>query len=228
MLLMKIAICYTVLLTPILPAPVKDNEMPMVVATDVLIDVGHGGMDGGAVSGDILEKDINLKIGQLLYRDLSAKGFNVAINRTADYALSEDNRWFKIRSRHLRDLAQRKEIANRLNPKLMVSLHVNKSSNPGKSGPLVLHQNNDRSIALGDSLLRHLCPLFGVSRIAGLSGHGKSFYILKHSKCPTVILEMGYISNESDRKKLTSTVSQNQIAAAISSSLEQYLLNNER
>jgi N-acetylmuramoyl-L-alanine amidase len=227
MLLMQIAICFTLLLAPILQVPAKDNNMPIIVTTDVLIDVGHGGMDGGAVSGDILEKDINLKIGQLLYRHLTAKGFNAAINRTGDYALSDDNRWLKIRSRHLRDLAQRKEIANRLNPKLMVSLHVNRSSNPEKSGPLVLHQNNDRSIALGDSLLRHLGPVFGVSRLTGLSGHGKSFYILKHSACPTVILEMGYISNESDRKKLTSTVGQNQIAAAISSSLEQFLLNNE-
>jgi N-acetylmuramoyl-L-alanine amidase len=228
MLLMQIAICYTLLLAPILQVPVKDDNIPMIVTTDVLIDVGHGGVDGGAVSGHILEKDINLKIAQILYRHLTAKGFNVAINRTGDYALSEDNRWLKIRSRHLRDLAQRKEIANRLNPKLMVSLHVNRSSNPGKSGPLVLHQNNERSIALGDSLLRHLSPIFGVSRLTGLSGHGRSFYILKHSECPTVILEMGYISNESDRKKLTTTVGQTQIAAAISSSLEHYLLNNER
>jgi N-acetylmuramoyl-L-alanine amidase len=227
MLLTQIAICFTLLLAPILQVPAKNHNMPMIVATDVLIDVGHGGMDGGAVNGHILEKDINLKIGQILYRHLTAKGIKVVINRTGDYALSEDNHWLKIRSRHLRDLAQRKEIANRLKPKLMVSLHVNVSSNPGKSGPLVLHQNNERSIALGDSLLRHLCPLFGITSLNGLSGHGKSFYILKHSQCPTVILEMGYISNESDRKMLTTTVGQNQIAAAISSSLEQYLLNNE-
>jgi N-acetylmuramoyl-L-alanine amidase len=227
MLLTQIAVFLTLLIVPNLQVPVKDNNMPMIVTTDVLIDVGHGGMDGGAVSGHTLEKDINLIIGQILYRYLTAKGFDAAINRTGDYALSDDNRWLKIRSRHLRDLAQRKEIANRLNPKLMVSLHVNWSANPRKSGPLVLHQNNDRSIALGDSLLRHLSPLYGISDIAGLSGHGKSFYILKHSECPTVILEMGYISNESDREKLTTTVGQNQIAAAISSSLEQYLLHNK-
>jgi N-acetylmuramoyl-L-alanine amidase len=227
MLLIQIAICFTLLLAPIQQVPAKNNNMPIFVTTDVLIDVGHGGMDGGTVSGHILEKDINIKIGQILYRHLTAKGFKAALNRTGDYALSDHNHWLKIRSRHLRDLAQRKEIANRLNPKLMVSLNVNWSSNPRKSGPLVMHQNNDRSKALGDSLLRHLGPLFGVSDITGLSGHGKSFYILKHSECPTVILEMGYISNESDRKMLTSTLGQNQIAAAISSSLEQYLLNNE-
>jgi N-acetylmuramoyl-L-alanine amidase len=214
MLLAKWSLCLALLFT---------QDIPVHVSPDILIDVGHGGLDGGTGHGDLLEKDINLQISRLLYKQLSAQGYHVVLDRIGDYALSEDNRWLKIRSRHIRDLAQRKEIANLLKPKLLISLHVNWSANKKKSGPLTLHQKNEHSILLAHLLLQHLNSLYGNETFPDLPIYGKRFYLLKYVTSPAVILEMGYISNDSDRKRLTEIDGQKQIAAAIGAAVDQYL-----
>ena len=192
-------------------------------ATDVLIDVGHGGKDGGTVHDQLLEKDLNLMVAKELYKQLSAQGLRVVLNRTADYALSDDNGWLKVRSRHMRDLAQRKELAKQLNPQLMISLHVNWSPNPKKNGPLLLHQKNEESLLLANHIQDTLNQLYGTHT---LPVFGKTFFLLNHVPCPTVIVEMGFISNSADRNRLTHAEGQKEIAAAISSGVKDYLAKN--
>jgi len=58
----------------------------------ILIDAGHGGIDGGTSYKQFLEKDINLEIGRRLYVVLRSHGYRAILNRTGDYALSDDNR----------------------------------------------------------------------------------------------------------------------------------------
>lgn len=207
-------------LQPAFGAQETSSKQPLLPTTDILIDAGHGGIDGGTTYGDLLEKQINLQIAETLYDMLRKQGISTALNRYGDYALSDDNRWLRVRSRHLRDLAQRKHMADQLQPKAMVSLHVNWSKHPGETGPLVLHQGSYNSVLLARLIQSSLNSTY---RSHDAPHAGKTYYLLKHSPCPTVIVEMGFISNKSDRSRLTSEQGQQEIAAAIASALQQYL-----
>ena len=56
---------------------------------------------------------------------LRKEGYRAVLNRDADYALSDDNRWHRSSSRHRRDLSQRKQLSSEIPTKLVVSIHVN-------------------------------------------------------------------------------------------------------
>lgn len=187
----------------------------------VLIDAGHGGIDGGTSSGQILEKDINLAVAQKLYLLLRSQGITAVLNRTGDYALSEDNRWHVTRSRHHRDLSQRKGLSDEIETTLFVSLHVNAAKSSSKRGPLVLHQTN------GESALLAFCiqdALNQLQRTNGQPRQGDPYYLLRSVKQPAVIVEMGFLSNAADRSMLTNRNAQTKLAVTIAAGLRQYLL----
>ncbi|TXK84697.1 N-acetylmuramoyl-L-alanine amidase [Paenibacillus sp. N3.4] len=191
---------------------------PLLPNADILIDVGHGGIDSGALYGNYQEKDMNLAISKKTYKLLKKKGYRVIINRNTDYALSEDNTW-SSGSRHRKDLAQRSGIANLIKPKMMLSLHINWSGKPDRRGPLVIYQNQSDSILLANLLQQSLNRLYGTEELPVL---GKKYYVLKHTRCPSVIVEMGFISNKADRKLLNDAHHQMHLAEAIAQAIEQY------
>lgn len=187
----------------------------------ILIDVGHGGIDGGTSSGTLLEKDINLEIGRRLYMVLRSHGYTAILNRTGDYALSEDNRWLNSRSRHLRDLAQRKELSEQVPASVVISLHVNWGRNASRRGPLVLHQDEGQSALLAGALQHALEDAYQLN-LRRLPELGHPFYLLKHTDPPAVIVETGFISNTDDRKLLGSPRGQQKIAEALYSGIVEY------
>lgn|GEM_PF-331490 len=186
----------------------------------VLIDAGHGGIDGGTNIGTILEKDINLEVGKKLYALLRSQGIPAVLNRTGDYALSDDNRWHLSRSRHRRDLSQRRQLTDEIETTLFVSLHVNWARNSARHGPLVLHQNN------GESALLAFCIQDALNRLHRTNEapkYAKPFYLLNTIDEPAVIVEMGFLSHAGDREMLTNRVAQTRIAQSIAAALRQYL-----
>ncbi|MGN7471049.1 N-acetylmuramoyl-L-alanine amidase family protein [Brevibacillus sp. SAFN-007a] len=199
--------------------PARTEAIPLT-PIHILIDVGHGGVDSGTSYGTLHEKDINLQIAKRLYEQLTKAGYSVALNRYEDIALSDDNRWLGNRSRHVRDLAQRKNLAREIVPQMMLSLHVNWSNDSRRHGPVVLYQSNEQSFMLADLLQSSL------NRLSGTDDRpvkGKTYYMLRHSYCPSVIVEMGFISNASDRERLTTPASQEKIAQAISEGVSEYV-----
>ncbi|WP_058302243.1 N-acetylmuramoyl-L-alanine amidase family protein [Gorillibacterium timonense] len=210
------------LLSPTQTETLPSTGDPHLPSADVLLDAGHGGIDGGTFEGDILEKDINLKVALLLRKELIARKVDCVLNRSGDYALSEENRWQGARSRHLRDLGQRYGLTTVLEPSAVVSLHVNWTRNPKRLGPIVLYQpNNPKSHLLARVLQDAL------NRNAGTSNTpfpGKTYYLLRRIDAPTVIVEMGFLSNASDRRKLTDPAEQKKIAEALASAIADYLM----
>ena len=199
--------------------PSKSQAIPLT-PIHILIDVGHGGVDSGTSFGNLYEKDINLQVAKRLYQQLTDAGYSVALNREEDIALSDDNRWLHSRSRHLRDLAQRKNLAKEIVPQVMLSLHVNWSSDSGRRGPVILYQSNEQSYMLADLLQSSL------NRLAGSNDKpvkGKTYYVLRHNYCPSVIVEMGFISNAADRQLLTDPKGQEKIAQAITEAVSEYV-----
>lgn len=187
---------------------------------EVLIDAGHGGIDGGAHYGGVLEKDINLQVAKRLYMMLRSQGVPAVLNRTGDYALSDENRWHLSRSRHQRDLSQRRGLADEIDVCLFVSLHVNWSRRPTASGPLVMHQEEGRSALLAFFLQDALNREYGSRRLPKV---GKPYYLLNLVKRPAVIVELGFLSSPADRAKLTDPRWQQRLAEAVAAGIRQYL-----
>lgn len=187
----------------------------------ILIDAGHGGIDGGTSHADILEKDLTLAISRKLFLMLRADGFDAVLNRLDDYALSDENKWLHSPSRHMRDLAQRKELAETLPAAVVVSVHINWARSPSKHGPIVLYRKEGRSFMLAKAVQDQLNALYGVESDAH---PGKPFYLLNKITAPTVIVEAGFISSPIDRALLTTSKGQEKIAAAISSGIAVYFM----
>nr|WP_311520161.1 N-acetylmuramoyl-L-alanine amidase [Paenibacillus albidus] len=187
----------------------------------ILIDAGHGGIDGGTSHGDILEKNITLDISRRLFLLLRSDGFDAILNRNGDYAPSDENRWLRSSSRHLRDLAQRKELAETLPANVVVSIHVNWAPSPAKHGPLVLYRQEGRSFMLAESIQNQLNRLY---QVEGDTRPGKPFYLLNKITATTVIVEAGFISSPVDRAKLCSGKGQEEIAEAIAGGIAAYLM----
>jgi N-acetylmuramoyl-L-alanine amidase len=202
----------------LLPEPVAAVPLTNV---QVLIDVGHGGVDSGTSHGTIFEKEINLEVGKRLYRILTEQGYRAVLNRDRDVALSDENQWLNNPSRHIRDLAQRRQLAKEIRPQLMISLHVNWSSDGRRRGPVVIYQQNEQSYWLA-SLLQD--AMNQMAKTNSRPVKGRTYYLLRHDYCPTVIVEMGFISNYADRTMLTNPEQQEKLARVISDAVGEYLL----
>ncbi|KUP21827.1 N-acetylmuramoyl-L-alanine amidase [Paenibacillus sp. DMB5] len=206
------------------PAPLQKDERRQVLGHDqriILIDAGHGGVDGGTSHGEILEKDITLAISRRLFLLLRSDGFDAILNRTGDYAPSDENRWLRSKSRHLRDLAQRKELAETLPANVVVSVHINWAPSPAKHGPLVLYRQEGRSFLLARSIQDQLNKLYGMKTDPR---PGKPFYLLNKITATTVIVEAGFISSPEDRSRLCTPHGQEELAEAIAGGIAAYLM----
>ncbi|MED1919496.1 N-acetylmuramoyl-L-alanine amidase [Bacillus thuringiensis] len=199
--------------------PTRSEALPLT-PFHILIDVGHGGVDSGTSYGDLYEKDINLQIAKQLYQQLTEAGYTVALNRNKDIALSDENRWLDNRSRHIRDLAQRKNLAKEIGPQMLLSLHVNWASNSRRRGAILLYQDTEQSYMLAELLQNSLNKLSGTNN---QPVRGKTYYMLRHNYCPSVIVEMGFISNAHDREMLTNPKAQEKIAQAITEAVSEYV-----
>lgn len=169
---------------------------------NVMIDAAHGGNDFGAVSNTINEKQIVEQIANKI-KSLN-KNKNVVIHFTRN-------------SDELVTLQERTQIINTTNPDLVLSLHVNSSPNTKKSGVeffvankevAVSEKSNDLAIKLSSEFSKNSTLTIGRIRNA-------PFYILKNATAPTVLIELGYLSNEEDKKYLTNEKEQDKIAENI-------------
>lgn len=192
-----------------------------IPGADVLIDAGHGGIDGGTHWGDVMEKDINLAIARKLYLLLRSQGIRAVLNRTGDYALSDDNRWHAVRSRHRRDLSQRGSLPDEIEAAALVSIHVNWSPRGAKRGPLVLYRKGDgRSSMLAEFVQVSLNQQQGLSR--RLPQEESRIYLLNRVKSPATLVEAGFLSDAADREMLTSRRGQTRVAEAIAAGVFAY------
>lgn len=169
----------------------------------IVVDPGHGGVDGGTMHGDLLEKDINLAIGLRLREGLLNKGANVVMTREIDKSLEE---LVSGGSRHSRDLKARVKIIQESKAHIFISVHVNHIKNPKPLGAIVFYNlENKESEILGEYLQKELNQL-STYKESGIEINrlplGGDYYILNNNKIPGVLIETGFISNELDRKLL--------------------------
>lgn len=209
------------LLTTYLCAKLFNSENAAIVDFTVVIDAGHGGVDGGVVAKNgVKESDLNLEYAKALGEYFKRSGFNVVYtrkNRDGLYGLATDG--FK-----LRDMKKRKEIIAAAKPNLVISVHMNKFSQSSRSGPQVFFQEGEEhGAALAESLQRVFNNFTGNNHEA-IAG---DFYICRESPCTAVIVECGFLSNAEDAAKLQTENYRNEICSKIFDGVMLYLYDSE-
>ena len=188
----------------------------------LVIDPGHGGIDGGAIAfNGVKESDINLAIG-LKLRDLAGLvGIRTLMTREDD-ASDED---YVNYSEH-EDLVRRTERINAAANGVLISIHQNFFPTGQPSGAEVLYAPSEKSRLLGEITQRNLVSLLqpGNRRLAGPAS--KSLYIPAHITCPGILAECGFLSNLSDLERLTQENYQTSLAAVLLLSYLQFLSND--
>lgn len=191
----------------------------------IAIDPGHGGIDGGTNKGDILEKDINLAIGLKLRDILTNKGAEVIMTREEDVSL--DSLINSNASRHRRDLGARVKIVNESKADLFISLHVNHIKNVKRMGPIVFYYtDSEEEKHLAEHMQKYLNDISTYKQMDIAVQHGATpgnYYVLAYTEVPGIIVEMGFISNEIDRRLLLDEEHQNEIVQQISKGIIDYL-----
>lgn len=177
----------------------------------ILIDAGHGGFDGGAVSkSGVAEKDINLAIA-LGIRDLAeADGWRVVMTRTDDRALDQGDEARKgIRTRKTEDLMNRRKLIDETDPMLAVSIHLNSfREDPSVRGAQTFFPSGaghekirTESQKLAEMIQKELVE--GLKDGTNRDALGKKdVLLLKDPKVPTALVECGFLSNEEEVKLL--------------------------
>ena len=167
----------------------------------IVIDPGHGGIDGGTNFGDILEKDINLEVGLNLKELLTDKGARVVMTREIDESL--DEYIVGNGSHHREDLNTRVRIINESKADLFMSIHVNYSKNEERLGPMVLyHTNSEEGRYLAEHMQGYLNDIATYKRMDITVNHSVmsgNYYITGNTAMPGIIVEMGFLSNHIDR-----------------------------
>ena len=196
----------------------------------VLLDAGHGGEDPGAVSdySGIKEKDINLSIAKKVQSLLSSQ--NIATNMTRDedkliYTPETTN----IVQKRRQDLLRRKKMMDENNSGIVVSIHLNKFPQTQYFGAQTFFANNSpESQVLASCIQKKLRENVDPKNTREALLKKEPIIILKNVKTPTVVVECGFLSNQEEEKKLSSSEYQDKLAHAISEGIKDYLSNNEK
>lgn len=192
----------------------------------IVLDAGHGGIDGGASKGEVIEKDITLAITEKVARQLKRLGAEVVMTRTTDEdVLAEhapNEKFSTLRERKKQDIFLRESIVQKQKPDLFITIHANAIPNSKWRGAQVFyHKEGDaRSELLAktiqDSIREHLQ---NTDREA-LSI--KEVYLLKKTQVPAVLVETGFLSNDEERALLADAGYQEKMALAIARGIENY------
>ena len=187
----------------------------------VIIDAGHGGVDGGAVScTGVYESHINLEIAQKLDDLMHLLGIRTVMIRDTDRSVYTEGN--TIAAKKVSDIKERLRIVNNTPNALFVSIHQNNFSDSRYSGTQVFYNTQAGSKDLAEKLQaafqRNLNPS-NRRQIKKSSG----VYLMEHINCTGVLVECGFLSNHAEEAMLRDSAYQKKICCVIASTFSQYL-----
>lgn len=186
----------------------------------IVVDAGHGGDDPGKIGiTDVKEKDINLKIAKELEILLKKEGIKVVMTRTDDGGLYEQS----SNNKKVEDMRKRCEIITKADPVFTVSIHQNSYPDESIKGAQVFYYGQSQegkklAETLQNVLVRQLDPQNHRQAKAN-----ESYFLLKKTPSPTVIVECGFLSNYQEAKLLESEEYQKKVAEAVKTGVLQCL-----
>ena len=197
-----------------------EKEKPCVV-----IDAGHGGADPGKVGVDgSLEKDINLKIAKKLAMFLAAADVDVVLTREDDAGLYDEN----VSNKKVQDMKNRVAFIEEKKPALTVSIHQNSYPEEYVHGAQVFYYTGSaQGQRLAESIQKQIVENVDPENKRQVKAND-SYYLLKKTGVPIVIVECGFLSNSAEAEKLCTPEYQQRVAWAIHMGILQYLNENEK
>lgn len=196
-------------------SPVEADEKPVII-----IDAGHGGEDPGAVIGDVREKDINLAVSLYLGELFESYGYKTVYTRTEDKMLYNNGQ--ENRKKHF-DLYNRVLIASEYDNCILLSIHVNRFSSPKYSGLQVFFSDNNDQSALLAKHIQQRAQTLQPNNKRKAKNSGSSIYLLDKFDGIGVLIECGFISNDSEREKLCNDEYLRQLALNIFVAVSEYI-----
>lgn len=186
----------------------------------VVIDAGHGGNDPGKVGvNGALEKDINLAIALKLEKDLTEQGINVVMTRTEDKGLYEEG----DSNKKVRDMKNRLAIIEEARPVITVSIHQNSYPDASVSGVQVFYyKNSEKSKAAAEIMQEQMISTLKPQK-ERVAKDNSSYYLLKKTSVPIIIVECAFMSNPTEAELLTTEEYQEKVAWAVYMGIMQYV-----
>ncbi|WP_258881064.1 N-acetylmuramoyl-L-alanine amidase CwlD [Clostridium tagluense] len=199
-----------------------NNEKLQVGSKKILIDAGHGGMDGGTSSKNgTLEKNINLSIAIKLKEKLQKLGYEVVMTREEDTGLY--SRSGTIRESYTEDLKKRCNLKKSSNCDMLISIHLNYFTESKYYGAQVWYSNYKDSSILAAVTQKNLRIDLDPSNKRVQKPAKNAYRILRENDImPSVIVECGFLSNYEEEQKLKSDEYQQKIAESISKSIGEF------
>lgn len=196
---------------------------PVSQRKTVVIDAGHGGVDGGAIScTGKLESAFNLEISLRLNDLLHLLGIDTRMIRTDNSSVYTQGT--TIAQKKVSDLKERVRIVNQFGNALLVSIHQNQFSDSRYSGSQVFYAPTAGSDLLAKRLQKSLIETInpGSRREAKQAGN---VYLMQNIKVPGILVECGFLSNPSEESKLRDETYQKNLCVIIAASVSTYLFS---
>ena len=184
----------------------------------IYIDPGHGGVDAGAISNTILEKDINLLLSKKLESTLTSKGAIVYLTRDGDYDLSKSTI-----NRKRNDLYNRVKLINNSKADIYISIHLNSSTSNKWSGiqlfySNIIKENKILAETITNTIKQNMKNIRDVKK-------ENNYYMYSKIKIPGILIEAGFISNPNDNYKIRQNTYQDTLINNIALGIEKYFNN---
>ena len=193
---------------PAVTAPVITKPSEISGKHKVVVDAGHGGSDVGATRNGAHEKFITLDVAKRVEKLLKEQGYDVLMTRTGDTYVS---------------LQDRVQMSEDYEPDIFVSIHVNSSTSDSSKG-VETHYYHQESIPLAQAVHASLASSID-SPNRGL--FKSKFYVINHTTDPAILVEIGFISNTSERAALLSDSRKQATAKAIVEGINNYFKNSK-
>lgn len=192
----------------------------------VILDAGHGGEDGGAVSSaGAVEKSLNLSIVRALGDLLTACGVDVIYTREGDDGLYDGA---TVGNRKMTDLKNRLAVRNAYPDALFVSIHMNTFSDPRCHGMQIFYSGNDpSSAALAECLRNANNQYLQPDNTRACKAADASIYLLDRAEGTTVLAECGFLSNPDEAQKLMTAEYREQTAAVLCIGILNYIKESD-
>lgn len=194
---------------------------PIARQACIIIDAGHGGEDGGAIScTGMAESGYNLQIALRLQDLFHLLGYETKMIRTTDTAVYTTGQ--TLSQKKISDLKERVRIVNDTENALLLSIHQNTFPQSRYSGAQVFYNANSESEELAkkmqSALIRGLDP--GSKR---QSKQSKGVYLMEHIRCVGVLVECGFLSNPTEEAKLRDSDHQKKLCCVIAAETAAFL-----
>lgn len=224
-----IVLVYILILSGFLAAAAAGSRAVTVIAESrpverlhcVVIDAGHGGEDGGAVScTGVPESGINLQIALRLDGLMHLLGYETVMVRTTDISVYTEGE--TLNQKKVSDLKARVKLVNETENAVLVSIHQNTYSESRYYGAQVFSASTDGS----EELAKQLQAAFVSTVNPGSSRQAKKatgLYLFEHITRPGVLVECGFLTNPEEEAKLRTPDYQKDLCCVIAATLAQYL-----